>query len=165
MRLSLLSCFWWVAIFVLQSAYLQSEARSVLVFEETTGTLKNVGARISGQAVYLPVSFFEATLQLERKDLAPNLVGLCYGDLCIPLTAREFKGQEYVSARALSEALGGSYLWDAEARQLFLSLESRVSGEITSGPLDFVLPDLNGRSVHLSEFRGKKIVVFAWASW
>ena len=31
--------------------------------------------------------------------------------------------------------------------------------------LDFTLPDIDGRDASLSGFRGKKVVVFVWASW
>ena len=30
---------------------------------------------------------------------------------------------------------------------------------------DFDLPSLSGSSVRLSDYRGKKIVLFMWASW
>ena len=30
---------------------------------------------------------------------------------------------------------------------------------------DFELPSLTGGSVRLSEYRGKKVVLFMWASW
>jgi len=30
---------------------------------------------------------------------------------------------------------------------------------------DFTLPDLDGNLVSLSDFRGKKTLVFIWASW
>lgn len=31
--------------------------------------------------------------------------------------------------------------------------------------LDFAVPDRKGRLVHLSDFRGKKVLVVTWASW
>jgi cytochrome c biogenesis protein CcmG/thiol:disulfide interchange protein DsbE len=34
-----------------------------------------------------------------------------------------------------------------------------------SGVPDFTLPDLNGKSVSLSQFRGKLVIVNIWASW
>lgn len=30
---------------------------------------------------------------------------------------------------------------------------------------DVVLPDLDGRLVRLSDYRGKRLLVFMWASW
>lgn len=30
---------------------------------------------------------------------------------------------------------------------------------------DFTLPDLDGRPVSLSGYRGKRLLVFLWASW
>jgi hypothetical protein len=30
---------------------------------------------------------------------------------------------------------------------------------------DFTLPDLEGRPVRLSDYRGKKLLIFMWASW
>ncbi len=30
---------------------------------------------------------------------------------------------------------------------------------------DFTLPALDGRAVRLSDYRGKRVVLFMWASW
>ena len=30
---------------------------------------------------------------------------------------------------------------------------------------DFVLPTLDGQSTRLSDFRGKRVILFMWASW
>lgn len=34
-----------------------------------------------------------------------------------------------------------------------------------SEPVDFTLPDLDGRDVHLSDYRGKWVLVNYWATW
>ena len=35
----------------------------------------------------------------------------------------------------------------------------------TQKEIDFALPDLDGKTIQLADFRGKKVIVFAWASW
>ena len=44
---------------------------------------------------------------------------------------------------------------------------ARMIGAPSVGDLmpDIVLPDLQGRAVHLSDFRGRRLLVFMWASW
>ena len=49
--------------------------------------------------------------------------------------------------------------------------EKRMSTEVLRVPKigqlapDFTLPTLDGGKVSLSDYRGKKVVVFMWASW
>ncbi|MES9935022.1 MAG: TlpA disulfide reductase family protein, partial [Sedimenticola sp.] len=40
-----------------------------------------------------------------------------------------------------------------------------MPGVLFAEPADFSLPDLDGRTVKLSEFRGKWVVVNYWATW
>jgi cytochrome c biogenesis protein CcmG/thiol:disulfide interchange protein DsbE len=30
---------------------------------------------------------------------------------------------------------------------------------------DFTLPTLDGKPIHIRDYRGKKLIVFMWASW
>lgn len=30
---------------------------------------------------------------------------------------------------------------------------------------DFALPNLDGKNIRLSDYRGKRLVIFMWASW
>ena len=159
------SGIWSFIILTLTTMNIGANSRTILVFEDSTRTLAEVRGEIEGGTAYLPVPFFQHSLHLERKDLAPDLVGLCREDLCILLPLRKHDGQEYVSALGLIEALDGAYLWDETAEQLFLDLRSQSEKPVSEDPVDFSLPDLKGRLVQLSDFRGKKVSVFAWASW
>jgi len=40
-----------------------------------------------------------------------------------------------------------------------------VANSVAAKPVDFSLPDLNGKTRQLSEFRGKWVVVNYWATW
>ncbi len=37
--------------------------------------------------------------------------------------------------------------------------------QVAEGPVEFTLPDLDGRNVNLSDYRGKFVVVNYWATW
>ena len=152
-------------LLLVASQAMGSNSSSILVIEGSTSTMERSSAQGEAEAVYLPVTFFESALSLERKDLAPELVGLCQDDLCIPLPLKSYEGNEYVSSRKLIEALSGAYLWDQETSQLLLDLRPQDTQDPTQGLIDFTLPDLEGRKIQLSDYRGKKVVVFAWASW
>ncbi len=139
---------------------------NILVFEYSTGTLQTVEAGIEDQRVYLPLSFLVSALEFEAKNLTPQLIGMCREDLCIPLSLKVHGGKHYVSTFDLFKALSSHWIWDDETRQLFLKLKARHSRSWTAGEtVDFVLPNLNGRLIRLSGFRGKKVVLFTWASW
>ncbi len=48
-----------------------------------------------------------------------------------------------------------------------LTLMATAVGPITAGvpAPDFELPSLAGGAVRLSDYRGRKVVLFMWASW
>ena len=153
-------------LFSLLQLTASSFERDITVYEQTTSTLKPVQAWVVDQGVYLPVPFLVSALQFETKGLAPGLVGMCREDLCIPMSIRVLGRQDHVSVFQLFEALGGKAAWDDGTSQLFLDMSLENTDFLTSSDsIDFTLPDLDNRSVGLSNFRGKKVVLFAWASW
>ena len=94
--------------------------------------------------------------------------GLCRGDVCIPVRDRD--------ALATPEGLDLEQLaalWD---RPLALDVTERAAA-LAEGAAsrqqalrsleapDFTLPDLEGRPHTLSEHRGKKVLLIAYASW
>jgi hypothetical protein len=74
---------------------------------------------------------------------------------------------EYFDLSAFARKIGQPVVADAGSRVWSLGeMQALGSGFISSriAP-DFSVPDRAGRPVHLSSFRGKKVLVVTWASW
>ena len=95
--------------------------------------------------------------------------GLCKGGACVPVprdgswTDRESRIDLAAFARHLGEPVvhddaGG--VWHF-GEPVAAKRERLLSGEAP----DFELPDVNGRMHRLSDYRGKKVLLYAWASW
>ncbi|MBX3118553.1 MAG: redoxin domain-containing protein [Fimbriimonadaceae bacterium] len=50
---------------------------------------------------------------------------------------------------------------------LFMTVLAQTPAKIEVGkPIpDVAIQDMNGKTVRLSQFRGKKLILFNWASW
>jgi hypothetical protein len=96
--------------------------------------------------------------------------GLCLADACVPLPADR-------NAAWLDDA-GGRFNLSAFARHLEQPVVRddahavwafgepvRASALEADEAPDFRLPDLDGRPHSLSEYRGKKVLLYCWASW
>ena len=97
-------------------------------------------------------------------ELKPQ--GACRADLCIPIPKSMVRG-EYFSLTAFAKKAGQSVVAAPDARVWsFGEMQALGGGFVTSriAP-DFEVPDRTGRPVHLSAFRGKKVLVVTWASW
>ena len=72
-----------------------------------------------------------------------------------------------IDLHAFARALDRPLALDVEERAACLGGSARERGEALASQLapDFRLPDLVGRPHALSEHRGKKILLVAWASW
>lgn len=99
-------------------------------------------------------------------ELKPE--GLCQGDSCVPVRDRaslaDARGVDLaVFARALDRPLAIDVAERAAA--LGMSAASLCARLATLEAPDFSLPDLHGRLHTLSEHRGKKALLIAYASW
>ena len=97
-------------------------------------------------------------------ELKPE--GLCKEDVCIPVGDDLLSGGK-VSLETLAGLLGRPLAMSVEHGAAYLGPPITQYAE-TVGSLkapDFTLPDLDGHTHTLSEHRGSKVLLAAWASW
>ena len=124
-------------------------------------------------------SQLSATILAGRVLLAPEEVrdglgwelrpeGLCRGTTCIPVRDPEaLAGKAGIDLEGLASALGRPLALDVEERAAALGIAAaeRAASLLALEAPDFALPDLSGRMHRLSEHRGKKVLLIAYASW
>jgi len=122
-----------------------------------------VPASIAGETVRIaPEPLREAT----GWKLEPR--GLCRGDVCVPVRDREeLADATGVDLAAFARAIDRPLALDVTERAAALgtSAAERSARMATLEAPDFRLPDLHGRMHSLSEHRGKKVLLIAYASW
>ena len=95
-------------------------------------------------------------------ELKPQ--GACKEDVCIPvgkdLRSGAFFNLSGFAQKVHQPVVSDSGVWSFGDIPLLRSafVNSRVAP-------DFAVPDRKGRVVHLSDFRGKKVLIVTWASW
>ena len=95
--------------------------------------------------------------------------GLCRGDVCVPVrdaAAVDGPGAT-VDLAGVAALLRRPLVVDADAAAAFLgeAAVDRASALRSGIAPDFTLPDLDGRQHTLSDHRGTKVFLVAWASW
>jgi hypothetical protein len=97
-------------------------------------------------------------------ELKPQ--GACRADLCIPIPQAFVRGG-YFNLTAFAKKAGQSVVAAPDARVWSFGEMQALGGGFVSSRIapDFAVPDRAGRPVHLSAFRGKKVLVVTWASW
>jgi hypothetical protein len=127
------------------------------------GRPAEVPACVRGDQVRLSPQALEQALGWTLKP-----EGLCRANVCVPLRARDsVETAEGVDLDGVASALGRPLAVDGEARAAYLGVSAHERGQRLSSldAPDFTLPDLEGRPHSLSEQRGKKVLLVAWASW
>lgn len=101
-----------------------------------------------------------ALLGWERKP-----EGLCRDEVCIPVPAGTPAGG--IEASLLARLTGRPLAIDPDERvAAFAAPPAERAAGLRSGIApDFELPDVHGVMHRLSDFRGKKVVLYAYASW
>ena len=90
--------------------------------------------------------------------------GACRADLCIPVS-KSLRFGEWFNLTGFARQIRQPVVADSGVWS-FGEIPV-VRGDFYRSRIapDFAVPDRRGRIVHLSDFRGKKVLVVTWASW
>jgi len=127
------------------------------------GRIAQVAANAAGDAITLSPAVVADALgwKLEAQ-------GLCRGDVCIPVRGHETRvNADGIDLAAFAQLVDRPLAVDTEhATAAFGTSAGTRREQLDSGLApDFTLPDLSGQMHSLSDFRGKKVLLVAYASW
>lgn len=138
---------------------------TVLVNEETFAI---PAALADGESLWVPLE------QIERiNGFSVKPQGLCRAEVCIPIRPddpklfRERDGERLFDVERFAARIGQAVAADRERKVWSFGPATSIEATpLADGKApDFAVPDRTGKIVHLSDFRGKKVMLLAWASW
>lgn len=100
--------------------------------------------------------------RVNQFELKPQ--GACRADMCIPVP-KALKNGEWFNLTGFSRKVGQAVVADSGVWSFGEIPVVRGSFYSSRIAPDFAVPDRKGKIVHLSDFRGKKVLVVTWASW
>ena len=139
--------------------------RATITLLTPAGSAETVSADIDGEHLWLTNSVMSSTTGFELKP-----EGLCRDHLCYPIPPgreAEFTRDGEVNIAGFWRHRGGAVVASRDSSVWVLgdaSDEQRARLDTLDAP-DFTLPDLSGELHSLSDFRGRKVLLAAWASW
>jgi hypothetical protein len=100
--------------------------------------------------------------RINQFELKPQ--GACRADLCIPVS-RDLRSGPWFNLTGFARRTRQSVVSDSGIWSFSEIPATRGDFYQSRVAPDFAVPDRKGRVVHLSDFRGKKVLVITWASW
>jgi hypothetical protein len=100
--------------------------------------------------------------RINEFELKPQ--GACRADICIPV-AKTLRNGEWFNLTGFAAKIGEIVVNDSGVWSLSEIPALRGAFYNTRIAPDFSVPDRKRRITHLSDFRGKKVLVITWASW
>jgi hypothetical protein len=145
------------------------------------GTVAPATALFENREIKLEAAIEEAGDLWIKTDDLPRIQGFelkpqgaCRGELCVPVKQSgegalvAARGRDrWFNLSGFARKLGEVVVRDAESRVWsFGEIPVLRAGFLQGGVApDFALPDRAGKTVRLSDFRGKKVLLLTWASW
>jgi len=126
------------------------------------GTPHDVDARVDGARVLLSVEALAAI----GWELHPE--GLCREGLCVPVPSDAgLETPRGIDLAAFARVLDRPLALDVDERAAYLGVSAGERARALKSLVapDFTLPDLSGTPHLLSDHRGKKVLLVAYASW
>jgi hypothetical protein len=142
-------------------------AGATIIHEEHP--LKFEGAIAESNALWLEAAELKRFTGWEFKP-----EGICRGDLCVPIPPgadakfiSKRDGKTWLNFTALADLMNKPWAGDLAHRVWYFGAEAAERGNSLKSlhAPDFELPDLDGKSHRLSDYRGSKVLLLAWASW
>jgi hypothetical protein len=127
------------------------------------GEASELQASVAGDRVSIPAAELERTLGWTLKA-----EGLCRDEICVPVRNREaLVDSSGIDLASFAAALGRPVAVDVaeNAAALGTATHDQAARMATLDAPDFTLPDLDGQLHSLSDHRGKKVLLIAYASW
>ncbi len=128
----------------------------------------------NGRPVEVPTRTADGKVRLSAEALTTVLgweltpEGLCGNGVCIPVPpGSPLVSRDGIDLAELAALLDRPIALDPAERAAYLGMSARERSEALASlqAPDFALPDLNGRLHALSDHRGKKVLLVAYASW
>jgi hypothetical protein len=138
-----------------------STAPATVLFGENTVALEKtrvIDGNLWVQSKDLP--------RINQFEVKPQ--GACRADVCIPIS-KTLKNGDWFNLTGFAHKIGETVVFEKVSEQNVYSFGEIpvLRGSFYNSRIapDFAVPDRQGKVVHLSDYRGKKVLVVTWASW
>jgi hypothetical protein len=135
--------------------------RATVLYDDGATSVSDERPSADNEALWIRKSDLK---RINRFEVKPQ--GACRDDICIPIPSDMLRGGNF-NLTAFAKKVGQTVVVDNdESVWSFGEIPLLRGGFLNSRVApDFAVPDRRGRTVRLSDFKGKKVLLVTWASW